>query len=119
MSKKFLTWTLILAFATCHSPAFIRADSSADNYQESVAAPEQTVEPTSQTEQPASTPDTSTQEESENEEDPNGTPVNPTNPSTHKSANRQFWTNLLIAGVVVFVAIVSICVVSNNNGKKK
>lgn len=117
MSKKFLTWTLIVAFATCHSPAFIRADSS----QESIEATEQSIDPSSQIEQTeqATTPsNASTQEEAEDNENPVGTPVEPTNPETQKSAKRQLWTNIIIAGVAVIVAVVSILVVSNNNGKK-
>jgi hypothetical protein len=120
MSKKFLTWTLILAFATCHSPAFIRADGS----QESTNIQEETlVEPSSPNEQPTSTPTESSefseQEATEDEEDPQGAPVNPTDSSEQKKSNRQFWTNLSIACVAVLIAVVSILVVSNNNGKKK
>lgn len=124
MSKKFLTWTLILAFATCHSPSFVRADGAQEP--NNITEP---AEPTRQEEQqPYAAPqsiDTNIQdpstldEDSEDDETPVGTPVNPANPATSKSANRQFWTNILIAGVAVVVAVVSILVVSNNNGKKQ
>ncbi|MBS0627833.1 MAG: hypothetical protein JSS09_06440 [Verrucomicrobia bacterium] len=114
MSKKFLTWTLILAFATCHSPAFITADSVQDPIETTqevsplASQPEQSVD--------AAVPSS---EEVDDEETPKGTPVNPTNPTESKKTNRQFWTNILIAGVAVVVAVVSILIVSNNNGTKK
>lgn len=116
MSKKFLTCILILAFSTCHSPSFLRADSPASvDIQEDPLTPSQSSGETPYS--PPNEPNTPEPAEEIDDETPQGTPVNAADPATKKSSNRQFWTNIIIAGVAVVVAVVSILVVSNNNGK--
>ena len=47
---------------------------------------------------------------------PEGTEVSPSNSSTKKSFNGQMWLNIGLAVTAVVVAVVALCVVSNNNG---
>jgi hypothetical protein len=53
----------------------------------------------------------------EEETAPEGTVVTTSSNETEKTRKRQFWTNIAIASVAVVIAVVSILVVSNNNGK--
>lgn len=96
------------------SPSILRADSAINE-----AAAEETIDPSNMTSTSPSTTDevapATTEEEDEN---PVGSPVSPADNAAQKKGNRQFWTNLIIAGVAVVIAVVSILVVSNNNGKK-
>lgn len=114
MRKKILTYTLILSFSIYSSPSLVHADSAVNE-----ATMEETIDPSNMTSTSPSTPDevapTTTEEDDEN---PVGSPVAPADSTNQKKGNRQFWTNLIIAGVAVVVAVVSILVVSNNNGKK-
>jgi Zn-dependent metalloprotease len=54
--------------------------------------------------------------EGDEDENPQGTPVSTNSNSEEKARKKEFWKNIIIAGVAVVVAVVSILVVSNNNG---
>lgn len=107
---------MVLAAFTFHSPSYLRADGAEETVESSQAS--ETIDETPETSSPEASAPQDAGSESEDEEEPKGTPVAPADNSAQKSRNRQFWTNILIAGVAVVVAVVSILVVSNNNGKK-
>jgi len=53
-------------------------------------------------------------------DEPQGREVSPTDTNTQDSAKKRSWIgHLILAGVAVVVAIVSMCIVANNNGKKQ
>ena len=116
MRKKIVTYALILSFSMYSSPSILHADSMSNE-----ASSEETIDPSNMTSTSPSTSETvESPNETEDDENPVGSPVAPADTTAEsKKSNRQFWTNLIIAGVAVVVAVVSILVVSNNNGKKQ
>ena len=109
--KKTLKALMIATFA--FSP-LARADVGSDVTVEEVQTPAPAQEVVSPQEPYGDLEEAWDEEEDEN---PQGTEVNASSNSAEKARKRQFWTNLTIACAAVVVAVVSILVVSNNNGK--
>lgn len=100
--KKTILWILLTASAGIQAPSF--ADSTGTEFVEQTI-PEQYI----------------ALDIDDEDEDvtPQGTPVAPETNTAQKARNREFWKNLILASTAVIVAVVSILIVSNNNGKKK
>jgi len=109
MKKNIIAWTLIVAICTLHAPPSLRADAYEPETKETLV--DASYSDTSELEM------NSTGDDLEDEE-PIGTPVQPGDNAVQKKQNKEFWKNIILASVAVVVAVVSILVVSNNNGSK-
>ena len=118
MQKKILISTILVTFSSFHSPAFILADAPGQSIEttETIAesAPAEAEATT-----PAAEPAVVARDiDEEDDENPKGTPVAPSTNSAEKAKKREFIRNIALACSAVVVAVVSIILVSNNNGNK-
>ncbi len=111
MRKHMSAWIVIISFAI--SP-MARADTGPEIQQEELAeenTPERVVvspqEPYGDLEETY---------EADEDENPYGNPVSTSTNSAEQARKKEFWRNIILASVAVVVAVVSILVVSNNNG---
>jgi hypothetical protein len=119
MKKYLLSWKTILVIATFTLSPIGYADSHGPE-----VPTEETVGemPTPAPDQEVVSPQepygdlNEDDEEVEEDENPVGTAVSTSTNDAEKSKKRQFWTNIVLASVAVIVAVVSILIVSENNG---
>ncbi len=119
MQKKILISTILVTFSSFNSPAFVLADSPGQTIETTEVVQETSpveAAPVTSTEEPIAT---SRDIEEEDEENPKGTPVSPSTNSAEKAKKRELTKNILLAVAAVTVAVVSIILVSNNNGHKE
>ena len=104
--KKITTWILLLAFSTVHSPNFLQADSAG-----------QPMEITKETQEASTQGEVRSLDVEEEDAEPQGAPVSPSSNVTKNAKKKELVRNLFLAGTAIAIAVVSMIIVSNNNGK--
>ena len=120
MQKKILISTILVTFSSFHSPAFILADAPGQSIETTETIAESApAEAEAEATTPAAEPAVVARDiDEEDDENPKGTPVAPSTNSAEKAKKREFIRNIALACSAVVVAVVSIILVSNNNGNK-
>lgn len=103
-TSRLVSWFVVGASILAHTPSCLYCDS-AGNESQAEQQFEQRLQETPIAEEESA--------------EPQGVEVSPAPYAANKAKSRETIKNLILAGVAVVVAVVSILVVANNNGKKK